>query len=218
MAEKLTNSQEVALRRIMTNAPGTPSRSMVRTALATGMSEREIMKTLRAGAPKKKSTGTTSVAKATQPAIDALLAKARKKRDEAKNKPSRPRGADPLGLARPKPKAKTKGGAQSTVVNGRAQSTTAEKSTPKAKNFNVGVSKGGVPFKEAFAHFRKKGAKTFTWNGKKYTTELAKPKKKKMSDGGAALKKPTNPGLKKLPTAVRNRMGFMNKGGVAKKK
>ena len=47
------------------------------------------------------------------------------------------------------------------------------------KKFNVGVSKGGVPFKEAFAHFRKKGAKTFTWNGKKYTTELAKSKGKK---------------------------------------
>jgi hypothetical protein len=44
----------------------------------------------------------------------------------------------------------------------------------KAKNFNLGVSKGGVSFKEAFAHFRKKGAKTFTWNGKKYTTELKK--------------------------------------------
>lgn len=44
------------------------------------------------------------------------------------------------------------------------------------KNYNVGVSKGGVPFDEAFAHFRKKGAKTFTWNGKKYTTELKKGK------------------------------------------
>lgn len=47
----------------------------------------------------------------------------------------------------------------------------------QGKNYNVGVSKGGVSFKEAFAHFRKKGAKTFTWNGKKYTTELAKKKK-----------------------------------------
>lgn len=46
----------------------------------------------------------------------------------------------------------------------------------KEKNYNVGVSKGGVPFREAFAHFRKKGAKTFTWNGKKYTTELKKGK------------------------------------------
>lgn len=51
----------------------------------------------------------------------------------------------------------------------------AKKSTG-AKNYNVGVSKGGVPFKEAFAHFRKKGVKTFTWNGKKYTTELKKGK------------------------------------------
>jgi hypothetical protein len=50
----------------------------------------------------------------------------------------------------------------------------ATKST--AKNYNVGVSQGGVPFKEAFAHFRKKGVKTFTWNGKKYTTELKKGK------------------------------------------
>lgn len=47
----------------------------------------------------------------------------------------------------------------------------------KPKNYNVGVSKGGVSFKEAFAHFRKKGNKTFTWNGKKYTTELKKGKK-----------------------------------------
>jgi hypothetical protein len=57
--------------------------------------------------------------------------------------------------------------------------------SPK-KNYNVGVSKGGVPFKEAFAHFRKQGNKTFTWNGKKYTTKLAEemykggmPKKRK---------------------------------------
>ena len=49
--------------------------------------------------------------------------------------------------------------------------------TTKSKNYNLGVSKGGVSFKEAFAHFRKKGSKTFTWNGKKYTTELKKGKK-----------------------------------------
>tara|TARA_R100000697_G_scaffold19822_1_gene26978 strand:- start:315 stop:959 length:645 start_codon:yes stop_codon:yes gene_type:complete len=36
--------------------------------------------------------------------------------------------------------------------------------------------------------------------------------KKKMSTGGV-LKQPDNPGLKKLPTAVRNKMGFMKKGG-----
>ena len=52
------------------------------------------------------------------------------------------------------------------------------KAKSKEKKYNVGVSKGGVSFKEAFAHFRKKGAKTFTWNGKKYTTETAKKGKK----------------------------------------
>src|SRR6056300_677555 len=39
------------------------------------------------------------------------------------------------------------------------------------KNYNVGVSKGGVSFGEAFRHFRNKGAKEFTWNGKKYHTK-----------------------------------------------
>jgi len=52
-----------------------------------------------------------------------------------------------------------------------------EKQQKSKKKFNVGVSKGGVPFKEAFKHFRDKGNKTFTWNGKKYTTELASAKK-----------------------------------------
>ena len=52
-------------------------------------------------------------------------------------------------------------------------------------NYNVGESKGGVSFRKAFAHFRKKGAKTFTWNGKKYTTELAKSGKKSKPKGMA---------------------------------
>ena len=43
----------------------------------------------------------------------------------------------------------------------------------------------------------------------------------KLNKGGLlAKKKPsaTQAGLKKLPTAVRNKMGYMNKGGMAKKK
>lgn len=44
----------------------------------------------------------------------------------------------------------------------------------KTKNYNVGISRGGVSFKEAFRHFRNKGAKTFTWNGERYTTKLEK--------------------------------------------
>jgi len=39
------------------------------------------------------------------------------------------------------------------------------------KNYNVGVSKGGVSFGEAFRHFKNKGAKEFTWNGKRYNTK-----------------------------------------------
>lgn len=69
--------------------------------------------------------------------------------------------------------------AQADSIAAKDANMVTKKTTPsKAKNYNVGVSKGGVSFKEAFAHFRKKGAKTFTWNGKKYTTELAKKGKK----------------------------------------
>ena len=35
---------------------------------------------------------------------------------------------------------------------------------------------------------------------------------------GGMLKKPTNPGLKKLPSEVRNKMGYMKKGGSVKGK
>jgi len=61
------------------------------------------------------------------------------------------------------------------------KSKSSETSTAKAgdnikksggKNFNVGVSKGGVSFNEAFRHFKNKGAKEFTWNGKRYTTKM----------------------------------------------
>ena len=43
--------------------------------------------------------------------------------------------------------------------------------------------------------------------------------KKRMKQGGKALKKvdaKKNPGLSKLPEEVRNKMGFMKRGGLAK--
>ena len=61
-------------------------------------------------------------------------------------------------------------------MQNRANGTTTGGSTTtpatKAKNYNVGVSKGGVPFAESFKYHRDKGQKTFTWNGKRYTTDL----------------------------------------------
>ena len=46
---------------------------------------------------------------------------------------------------------------------------------------------------------------------------LPTPKPKRKAKGGM-LKKADNPGLAKLPTPVRNKMGYMMKGGYAKKK
>ena len=72
---------------------------------------------------------------------------------------------------------------------------------------------------------RKEGKVEKTYNSSKQMTgnparKTGTPTKKSSSAfmaGGMAKKKPTG-GLKKLPTAVRNKMGYMNKGGMAKKK
>jgi len=47
-----------------------------------------------------------------------------------------------------------------------------------------------MSFKEAFASARKGGDKTFEWQGKKYTTELAKPKAAAPAPAPAAAPKP----------------------------
>ena len=54
--------------------------------------------------------------------------------------------------------------------------------------------------------------------GIKKIIEMNKKGKKKFRDGGSALKsvdKSKNPGLAKLPTQVRNKMGYMKSGGRA---
>ena len=43
-------------------------------------------------------------------------------------------------------------------------------------------------------------------------------KKKGYAAGGLKKTKPTQKGLKKLPSSVRNKMGYMAKGGMTKKK
>lgn len=95
------------------------------------------------------------------------------------------------------------------------------KATPgKAKsatNYNVGVSKGGVSFKEAFKHFRSKGQSTFTWNGKKYTTDVAKakPKAKVSTPTPADF---TMTGKKAAPKFKDPRTGFASKATPGKAK
>lgn len=73
-----------------------------------------------------------------------------------------------------KPKASSPGSSKAGMSGKSGGSSSKDFLGAPQKKFNVGVSKGGVSFKEAFSHFRKKGDKTFTWNGKKYTTELKK--------------------------------------------
>ena len=73
-----------------------------------------------------------------------------------------------------KAKASSPGSSKAGMSGKSGGSSSSNKLGKPNKKFNVGVSKGGVSFKEAFRHFRNKGDKTFTWNGKKYTTELKK--------------------------------------------
>jgi hypothetical protein len=46
---------------------------------------------------------------------------------------------------------------------------------PKAEPVNINKPEAKETFKEAFARHRAAGKSTFTWNGRKYTTEMAKP-------------------------------------------
>ena len=70
-------------------------------------------------------------------------------------------------------KARTK--AQNTDATGRSDRTLKSKATAYKKTgeekYKHGKSAGGVTFKEAFRYWKRKGNKTFTWNGKKYSTE-----------------------------------------------
>jgi len=68
-----------------------------------------------------------------------------------------------------------------TAAAGAAASTLSGGTKDKKKDYTKGVSKGGVPFKEAFRKARADGKKTFEWNGNDYTTKLASEKASKKS-------------------------------------
>ncbi len=109
----------------------------------------------------------TRTVKEKRSGIDEALAKAKIKKAMAEGTTT---------STKPRVRTKSKTNNNKTVFR-ESSSTTNKLAKTEAKNYNLGVSKGGVSFNEAFAHFRKKGNKTFTWNGKKYTTELKKDKK-----------------------------------------
>jgi len=88
----------------------------------------------------------------------------------------------------------------------------------KEKDYTKGSSKGGVSFKESFAHHRKKlgAGKTFTWNGNKYTTDRADDKKttsaKKTTSSKAPAKAKKVGIIKKLLFGSDGKMG--GKSGI----
>ena len=74
---------------------------------------------------------------------------------------------------------------------------------PKVKKIAIGIGK----------------AKDYP--GIKKIMEMNKKGKKRFKDGGSAMKpvdKSKNPGLAKLPTQVRNKMGYMKDGGMARRR
>ena len=133
-------------------------------------------------------------------------------------------------VAPPAPKRKDKDKSDPRGKQIKATPGTAKKDGIKepTKKFNVGVSKGGVSFKEAFKHFRKKGQSTFTWNGKKYTTDVKKAKPKaKISTPTTADFTAKQPAPKAAPTkpkggdskakAKARDLTLRDKGGVRSK-
>ena len=132
---------------------------------------------------KKNKTGTATTTKSTGSSVSPTkLAELKTKAKANASKPSTQSTPSIIAEMRSKRPSMT---AKKVETTSPKKTTVSSSSSSAAKNYNVGVSKGGVSFKEAFAHFRKKGSKTFTWNGKKYTTELAKSGKKSKPKGMA---------------------------------
>jgi len=73
-----------------------------------------------------------------------------------------------------------------TSVDPAASTKNSKITVPKTK------TKTKLTFKNAFATARKAGKKTFNWNGKSYTTELAKTKKKKTTTTPKVKKSSSN--------------------------
>jgi len=102
---------------------------------------------------------------------DEMIArKAKQERD--KNKGA---GSNIQTKGKTKPKSASPGSSKAGMSGKKSTTSTAKAGSnikkSSGKNFNVGVSKGGVSFGEAFRHFKNKGVKEFTWNGKRYTTK-----------------------------------------------
>ena len=181
----LTESQKLALQRITKMYPSA-NKTIIKDAMNQGMSVTKIKQMLgkptddpkvkaamdrfkAAMAKPGQADKPTRKIKTTSSAGMSMPSETTTPKPTANQKQKqRPRGMDPLGLTSKRPPTGTYD--RSAVDTGKP------KAKLKAKNFNVGVSKGGVPFKEAFKHFRKMGRKTFTWNGKKYTTKLKSEK------------------------------------------
>ena len=102
---------------------------------------------------------------------DEMIArKAKQERD--KNKGA---GSNIQTKGKSKPTSSSPGSSKAGMSGKKSTTSTAKAGSnikkSGGKNFNVGVSKGGVSFGEAFRHFKNKGVKEFTWNGKRYTTK-----------------------------------------------
>ena len=99
-----------------------------------------------------------------------IARKAKQERD--KNKGA---GSNIQTKGKSKPKSSSPGSSKAGMSGKKSTTSTAKAGSnikkSGGKNFNVGVSKGGVSFGEAFRHFKNKGVKEFTWNGKRYNTK-----------------------------------------------
>tara|TARA_R110002074_G_scaffold143458_1_gene290466 strand:+ start:47 stop:535 length:489 start_codon:yes stop_codon:yes gene_type:complete len=87
---------------------------------------------------------------------------------------------------------------------------------PKGKT-ETRFNKGGMAMMKKSGSMKMAGSMTKKKPSTYMAGGMAKKKSMGYEAGGMALKKPTG-GAKKLPKAVRNKMGMMNKGGMAKKK
>ena len=138
------------------------------------------------------------------------------KQVDIKSAAAKRRASDIMSAAEKKAKQSSADKIAAKDANMNIKKTTA----PKAKKYNVGVSKGGVSFKEAFNYYKGQGNKTFTWNGKKYTTDVKKaaPKAKVSTPTPADFSTSAKKAAPKKTASKDPRKGFASKATPGKAK
>ena len=113
-----------------------------------------------------------------------------------------------------KPTYKNLGLARSASNNAAGRDTNTPATKKDSLDYKKGFDMGKAGKKPSALRAKYEGKNQYEEKGRWEGQNSTKTKTMKKAKMGASLKTPDNPGLKKLPTPVRNKMGFKKNGGV----